>query len=355
MKVFETAKNSMSPAKSKNERRPTIIDVAKEARVGIMTVSRVINEYPTVRPSTRKKVLAAIAKIGYKPNQAARILKGMPSRTIGLVVPDMSDFFAACFHAVQNVAMSHNYQTIVVVTGRDASVEEQQLESIHQYRLAGLLIVSSGASGRSLEALQAGGVPVVALDRPIPGSGTDAVIVENREGGESGTRHLVEHGHKRIAGLAFEASAYTVKERMEGYRQAMRDARLEPIVHEDINSLAAMETLVRSWAHRKDRPTAVFSAQRITSIRLMQAVHHAGLNVPKDLAIVGFDDFELAEVLGTPLTVVAQSPSDLARAGAELLFKHIEQRQQERASVPEPPVRMVYPTRLLIRASCGCT
>ena len=122
---------------------PTIIDVAKAAKVGVMSVSRVINNHPSVKHSTRSRVLRAIAKIGYSPNDAARMLKGRRGRTIGLVVPDLSDFFSSCFHAIQEVAIRHDYQTLVVATGRSVAVEEQQLESI-QNRVAGLLIVSSG-------------------------------------------------------------------------------------------------------------------------------------------------------------------------------------------------------------------
>ena len=186
----------------KRDRPPTIVDVAKEANVAVMSVSRVINNYPSVKSSTRAKVMKAIAKIGYTPNDAARMLKGRTGRTIALVVPDLSDFFASCFHAVQDVAMRHGYQTLVVATGRSRLVEDQQLESIQSHRIAGLLIVTSGSDGRRLKMLQDSGIPVVALDRPVAGLQADAVLVENREGVELGVRHLIDHGHERIACVA---------------------------------------------------------------------------------------------------------------------------------------------------------
>src|ERR1700761_6721384 len=117
----------------KRDRPPTIIDVAREAKVGVMSVSRVINNHPSVKASTRAKVMKAIGRIGYRPNDAARMLKGRTGRTIALVVPDLSDFFSSCFHAVQAVAFHHNYQTLVVATGRSIAVEEQQLESIRNH------------------------------------------------------------------------------------------------------------------------------------------------------------------------------------------------------------------------------
>jgi LacI family transcriptional regulator len=333
-------------------RPPTIIDVAREAKVGVMSVSRVINNHPSVKHSTRAKVMKAIAKIGYSPNDAARMLKGRRGRTIGLVVPDLSDFFSSCFHAVQEVAIRHDYQTLVVATGRSVAVEEQQLESI-QNRVAGLLIVSSGSDGRRLKIIQESGVPVVALDRPVAGMQADAVLVENREGAEQGVRHLIEHGHKKIACVGFDSGSYTVRERIEGYKLAMRNAGLESILFAQVNSLEVMQALAQRWSAAKDRPTAVFSLKRISSVNLIQALHLHKLRIPEDVAVVGFDDFDLAEVLGTPLTVVRQTPTGMARAAAELLFKKIANLQEGAVSETQT-AKMLFPTDLIIRRSCGC-
>lgn len=337
----------------KQGRRPTIIDVAQEANVGVMTVSRVINNNVTVKPATRAKVMSAIARVGYHPNDAARMLKGMQAKMIGFIVPDLSDFFSSCFHAVQKVAMQHDYQTMVVVTGRNAIIENQQLESLGNRHIAGLLIVTSGGDNRQLRSFQENGVPVVALDRPIAGLNVDAVLVENREGAELGVSHLLEHGHKSVASVGFDGDVFTVRERMEGYKQAMCSAGLELQTHGNVQSLEQMEELVERWATGKKRPTAVFSAQRITSIRLVQALHRYSLRIPQDIAVVGFDDFELADVLGTPITVVSQSPGSLAQRAAEILFREIDRLQQNQETEHQP-AKVIFPTRLVIRASCGC-
>lgn len=320
-----------------------------------MSVSRVINNHPSVKHSTRAKVMKAIARIGYSPNDAARMLKGRRGRTIGLVVPDLSDFFSSCFHAVQEVAIRHDYQTLVVATGRSVAVEEQQLESI-QNRVAGLLIVSSGSDGTRLKAIQDSGIPVVALDRPVAGLQTDAVLVENREGAEQGVRHLIEHGHKKIACVGFDSGSYTVRERIEGYKFAMHNAGLDPILSTQVNSFESMQALAQRWsvAKDRDRPTAAFSLKRISSVYLLQALHFHKLRVPEDIAVIGFDDFELAEVLGTPLTVVRQTPTRMARAAAELLFKKIAN-LQEGAAAETHTAKTLFPTQLIIRRSCGCT
>jgi LacI family transcriptional regulator len=339
----------------RQDRPPTIIDVAKDAKVGVMSVSRVINNHPSVKASTRAKVMRSIARTGYSPNDAARMLKGRTGRTIGLVVPDLSDFFSSCFHAVQEVAIRHDYQTMVVATGRSVAVEDTQLESIQRHRVAGLLIVTSGSDGKRLKLLQESGIPVVALDRPVAGLQADAVLVENREGAEQGVRHLIEHGHTRIGCVGFDSGSYTVRERIEGYKLALREAgRLAPLLFTNVNSIEAMQALVRIWSTNKDRPTAAFSVKRISSIQLIQALHTHKMRVPEDIALVGFDDFELAEVLGTPLTVVRQSPAEIARAATELLFKKILN-AQERRNAETPTSKMLFPTDLIIRRSCGCS
>jgi len=341
------------PEPGKNDRPPTIIDVAREAKVGVMSVSRVINNHPSVKASTRAKVIKAIARTGYLPNDAARMLKGRMGRTIGLVVPDLSDFFASCFHAVQEVAIRNDYQTLVVATGKSASVEDRQLQSIQNHRVAGLLIVTSGSDGRRLKLLQDSGIPIVALDRPVAGMHADAVLVENREGAERGVRHLIDHGHKRIACVGFDSGSYTVRERIEGYKTAMRGAGLQAILCTDVGTLDAIDALGLRWSRARDRPTAVFSLKRNSSIHLIQALHKHKLRVPEDIAVVGFDDFELAEVLGTPLTVVRQLPSEIARAAAELLFKKIADMRQGHAAGTQVS-KVLFPTELVVRRSCGC-
>jgi LacI family transcriptional regulator len=201
--------------------------------------------------------------------------------------------------------------------------------------------------------IQESGIPVVALDRPLTGLQADAVLVENREGAEQGVRHLIKHGHKKIACVGFDSGSYTVRERIEGYNFALRSAGLQPILFTNLNSLEAMQALALRWSNAKDQPTAAFSLKRISSVYLIQALHLHKLRIPEDIAVVGFDDFELAEVLGTPLTVVRQTPTGMARSAAELLFKKIAS-LREGAVAEEQTAKMLFSTGLIIRRSCGC-
>ena len=336
----------------KSNKQPTIIDVAREAGVGIMSVSRVLNHHPGLKDSTRQKVEEAMERIGYTPNDAARMLKGRRARTIGLIVPDLSDFYASCFHAIQAVAMEHEYQTLVAATGRNAQVEQRQMDAMRLHGIAGLLLVGSGAESASLKRLLQAGIPLVALDRPLAVE-TDSVLVENRQGAAEAVRHLISHGHTRIACVGFDSGSFTVRERMEGYRDAMRAAGLEPLVAGDVNSEEKMESLVADWRNNSQHPTALFSVKRITSVQLLRALHRNLMRVPEEMAVAGFDDFELAEVLGTPLTVVRQAPQRVAKTAAELLFRRIDAPPtvQEESF---PTEQICLPVELVLRGSCGC-
>jgi LacI family transcriptional regulator len=215
--------------------------------------------------------------------------------------------------------------------------------------ISGLLLVSSiGQKDERLQKLQASDLPIVAFDRPLPGLNTDAVLVENRAGAEVATQHLLQHGHRRIACVGYDQDVYTIRERIEGYRQTMQGARLRPRI------AIGMKTLddVRAWLDEdlasKTRPTAIFSLNQRTSAFLLQALVERNIAIPKEMAMVGFDDFDLAPVL--KLTTVAQSPVELARRSIQLLLGSIRRNKTEEA---HEPAKILLPVHLIVRGSCG--
>lgn len=340
----------MSKPRSQN---PTIREVAQLARVGVMTVSRVINDHPSVRPATRKKVEAAIAQLGYQENEAARLLKGQRAKLIGLIVPDLSDiFFASCAHTIQHMARTHGYMTLVVSSERDPDLEIEQAELMAKRMISGLLLVSSlTQESDRLRKLIESDLPIVAFDRPLPGLKTDAVLVENRAGAETAVRHLLSHGHQRITCIGYDQETYTVHERIEGYRHTMQDARLKPQVALGIESLDDVRAWLDEVRESKSRPTAIFSLNHRTTAFLLQAMNEKGVKIPEEMALIGFDDFDLATVVQPPLTTVAQSSVDLARRAMHLLLDRI--RAGSDAENSEGPAKILLPTRLMIRKSCG--
>jgi len=339
--------------KEKPERPPTIREVAKLARVGLMTVSRVINNNPRVRPSTLKRVNAAIAALGYQKNEAARLLKGQRAMMIGLIVPDLSDaFFATCAQTVQQIAHMHGYMTLVAASERDSELEIQQAELMASRKLSGLLVVTSTKAGDDrLQRLQKTGLAIVAFDRPLAGAQTDAVVVENRGGAEEAVRHLIGHGHKRIACIGYDETVYAVRERVEGYTSAMHAAGLKPMLSLGIGTMEGTRRWMQKMLKSTDQPTAIFALNHRTATYLLRMLSEEGVAVPEQMAMIGFDDFDLASVVSPPLTTVAQSGAELARRAMALLIERIGDHKRGAEFVP---AKIVLPVRLIVRASCGC-
>jgi len=340
------------PRESVRSGTPTIRDVAKLAGVALMTVSRVINDYPSVRPKTRKKVQAAIEELGYERNEAAGLLKGQRAMMIGLIVPDLSDiFFATCANTVEQLARENGYMTLIVSSGNDAELEMQQAELMARRKLSGLLIITSGkGDAERAQRLRESGLAIVAFDRPLAGVGTDAVLIENRSGAEEAVNHLIGHGHRRIACVGFDDEAYPIRERIGGYRNAMLARKLRPDIAMKILTLDAVSAWLKAARAKPDGPTAIFSTNYRTSVLLLRALSEQKVRIPEEMALIGFDDFDLATVIAPPLTTVGQSPVELAKRAAKLLMDRI---QEVRAGTESLPAKIMLPATLIVRESCG--
>src|SRR3954471_17375649 len=188
-----------SPRESLPRKRATLEDVARVAGVGPMTVSRTINGHPYVSEATAKKVRAAIRKLEYRPNHAARMLTGQLSRSIGLIVPDIADtFFSVVIHAVQETARESGYLVWLAASNEDPSLEAAQVEMMTHQPVDGILLVPVDARRSYLKSIAAGTTPIVTVDRPIEIATTDSIGVENRRGAQLAVDHLIQHGYKRI-------------------------------------------------------------------------------------------------------------------------------------------------------------
>jgi LacI family transcriptional regulator len=332
---------------------PTIADVARECGVGSMTVSRVVNGGKLVSPRTAARVQAAIRKLGYEPNEAARILKGQAPRTIGLIVPDLADtFFSICAHAVQQLAAKHGYMTLLLASERNPESEAMELVMMKSRNIAGILIVPSNPDCVSqLQQLRMRGIPVVMLDRTFPGVDAGEVVVENEEGAQKAVNHLVEHGHRRILCVGYDRQFNSIGQRIVGYEKAMTKAGIKPqfiIVDDGAEVGARVLHRLRSPAP----PTALFTLNNVTSTQVLQAFQREHIRVPEEVAIVGFDDFELAPLLAVPLTAVRQPAAQLGQSATRLLIDWIRRPPGSRSGSLHAQV--ILPTELIIRRSCGC-
>jgi LacI family transcriptional regulator len=331
---------------------PTIADVARECGVGVMTVSRVVNGGKLVSTDTATRVRAAIRKLRYVPNEAARILKGQSARTIGLIVPDLADtFFSICAHAVQQLAAKQGYLTLLLASERDRDAEARELAMMKSRNVAGILLVpSSPASITQLLDVRAQGLPVVMMDRTFPGLDSGEVMVENEQGAKKAVNHLVEHGHRRILCVGYDSQFNSIGQRITGYENAMIDAGLKPeFIITGEGASTGPQLLKR--LHAAKAPSAIFTLNNVTTINVLNVLRRENITVPDEIAIIGFDDFEAAPLLAVPLTAVRQPAAELGRSATRLLLDWIRSRSLDTRPVHS---RIVLPTELVLRRSCGC-
>ena len=334
---------------SKWDRKATLRDVAREAGVSSKTVSRVVNEETVVNPVTAARVAEVVERLGYRPNELARSLKGRRSRTIGLVIDDVSNpFMASCAQAIERVAQEHGHALILCDSHADLQMEGSYVGLLARRRIDGLLLVPAYGRDDHLKAEQQSGLPVVAFDRPAEGVRTDTVLVQNRAGTREATEHLIWHGHERIAFIGDVRHFYTARKRLEGYKEALQTANLEPLHYLDAHTIELAEEATKDLLEAPDRPTALFAANILTTLGALRAIEDLRLRVPEDVALIGFDDFELAHVLRPRFTLVRQPTAELGRRAAEMLFDRLD------SPSPTEPQRLVLPTELVVRESCGC-
>ncbi len=316
-----------------------------------MTVSRVMNGKKHVSVAMAKRVRAAIVKLGYEPNEAARILKGQAPRTIGLIVPDLADpFFSTCAHAIQQLAAQHGYVTLLCACEGQKNTEAEELAMMKSRNIAGVLIVPSNVSSdQQLRELRARGVPIVMLDRTLPDLDAGEVMVENREGAHKAINHLIEHGHRQILCVGYDSKFNSIAQRISGYREAMTEAGLKPQLL-SVNRDSSISPQLLKRLRSTKLPTALFTLNNVTTTNVLHALQRENISVPRDVAIIGFDDFDLASLLAVPLTAVRQPAAELGRSAARLLLDWIRSGSQAEYLNP----RVLLPTELVIRQSCGC-
>ena len=337
-----------TPAAAKAASRPTMRDVAALAGVGLKTVSRVVNGVPSVDPELAARVHMAAEKLGYRPNLTASHLRRSDGRTatVGLLLEDVSNPFSAALHrAVEDVALQRG---VLVLTGsldEDPGRERTLADALIDRRVDGLIIVPAGTDHSYLIAEQRAGTAVVFLDRLPTLLGADTVVSDNRDGALRAVTHLLSAGHRRIAYLGDKRSISTAIDRFDGYRAALQSAQLpvDPsLIRHDLRDVNSAERAVIELMEDPQPPTAIFASQNLITIGVARAL--AQLGIADRTALVGFDDFLLAESLRPAVSVVAQDPAAMGRLAAELLFRRID-------GDDGPGQTHVIPTRLLARGS----
>jgi LacI family transcriptional regulator len=309
----------------------SIKDVAAHAGVSVGTVSNVLNRPERVAEATRARVQTAIRALGFVRNEPARQLRAGRSRTIGLLVLDAANpFFADVSRGAEEAAAQAGLAVILCNSGQDAAKETSYLNLMAEQRVQGLLLTPVDADPIRLARLVERGMPVVLLDRRADGDGMCSVSVDDVSGGELALTHLLEIGHERVAFVGGPTTIAQVKDRRAGARNALTRAGRDP------DSLVCIDTAAMTVAAGREageklcglpaglRPTAVFCANDLIALGLLQELIRQGLDVPTDVAIVGYDDIEFAGAAAVPLTSVRQPRHLLGKAAAELLLEETQ-------------------------------
>lgn len=326
-------------------------EVAALSGVSLKTVSRVVNEVPTVDPALAAKVHAAMDRLGFRPNLAASNLRRADGRThtVGLLVEDVANPFSAAVHrAVEDYAAQRGVLVLSSSLDEDPERERRMVRTLVDRRVDGLIIVPAGSDHRYLVAEQEAGTAVVFVDRLPTPLISDAVVTDNREAAAKGVKHLISAGHRRIAFLGDTESLPTARDRYAGYCDAVRATAavgclLDPaLAVQGLRTAEAADAAVSGLLSRPDPPTALFTSQNLVTIGAVQALHRTGSH--HRVAVVGFDDIPLAQVLDPGVTVLAQQASEIGKLAAELLFGRM-------AGDTAPPRAHVVPCRLIPRGS----
>lgn len=319
-------------------------DVAARAGVGLKTVSRVVNEEPGVTPETAARVQAAIDALGFRRNDSARLLRTRRTASVGLVLEDLADpFYGALSRAVEDVARAHG---ALLFTGSSAENPRREQELVLAFcarRVDGLVVVPAGDDHRYLMPEIAAGVATVFVDRPAGRIDADVVLTDNAGGARDGVAHLIAHGHRRIGFIGDQPGIHTAAERLRGYREAMADAGLavRPEWYAmGPTSPGRVRAALDAMLSCPEPVTALFAGNNRVTVSAVRVL--AGRT--GSVALVGFDDFELADLLDPPVTVVAQDAPGLGRLAAQRLFLRLD-------GAAEEPARLELPARLIPRGS----
>lgn len=328
--------------------RPTMKDVAALAGISIKTVSRVVNGVSTVDPELAARVHEATRKLGYRPNLTASNLRRQDGRTatIGMLVEDAANpFSAVIMRAVENVGRSRGVLVLFGSLDEDPARERELVGALLDRRVDGLVMVPAGLDHSYLVAEQQAGTRLVFVDREPRLLNADAVVSDNRQGAITAVQHLLAGGHQRIACLGDQISIPTAAQRFDGYQHALEFARIprDPaLVRHDLRTTEAVEEALEQLLALPDPPTALFTSQNLVTIASCRALRK--LRRHREVAMVGFDDFPLADVLEPGISVIAQDADALGRLAAETLFRRLD-------GDTSPTKTLTVPTRLIRRGS----
>ena len=331
--------------------KPTIKDVASLAGVSRQTVSRVINDRPGVSPDTRARVQAVVEELGYQPDAVARSLVTGRTFTLGCISPNLVDYtFARIMEGAQEEAKEQGYLTLIGSAPTEDDVEHL-LEEMLRRQVDGLLVLNPHMDGRHrfFPPLAEDGLAVTYLKNTRKGNKISSISCDNRQGGYEATRHLIELGHEVVATIIGPDNEECTHDRLFGYRRALLEGDLTfdqgLVLNGDWSATSGFRAIERLLATHEP-PSAVFAQNDRMAVGAIRALREAGLDVPEEVSVVGFDDIPLASYFDPPLTTVHQPMQECGRLAARLLIETV-------LNPDRAPEQILIESRLMKRRSCA--
>jgi len=327
-------------------------DVARAAGVSTSTVSRVLSRPGMVSAETRARVERTIDRLGFSPSRVARRLRTRegPTNLVGLLIPDIQNpFFADVARGVEDVAQSAGYVTMLANSDEDKAIEARFLDVMRAESVDGVILPPVSRPSPAEAALAEARIPIVKVDRRPASITGDTVVIDNERGAREATEHLLRLGHRRIGFIEGRPILSTSRDRLEGYRQALRAAGLRydrELVEEGDSRRAGGERAARALLALDDPPTALLVGNSMMTLGAVEAIRALRRRMPDDVAVIGYDDVPWALALDPPLTVVRQPAVTMGRRAMELLLRRVEK--------PTRDVQLVVlQPELVVRRSCG--
>jgi LacI family transcriptional regulator len=331
-----------------NSSNVTIQQVAEKAGVSTATVSRVLNDSDLVADELKSRVRQTIEELGYYPNRAARHLRAGHVRKVGVLFADISNsFFTSILAGIEAALQQADNILVLGNSNEDPHIEQLHLNAFLEEGVGGIILTATSASKNQYKHVLEAGIPLLTIDRVVEGLKADSVAINNMDAAYHATSHLIRLGHQDVAFIGGPETMSTARLRKAGFLEAMKDAgnltpRIELSNFRQEGGYQAMQSLLDS----PNRPSALLVANNVMTLGALQCIHEHQLAIPKDVALVGFDDTPWVTSLQPPLTVIAQPTFEMGKIAARLLLDRIER--------PENPIqRITLETQLIIRQSCG--
>jgi LacI family transcriptional regulator len=337
----------------------TIADVARRAGVSTATVSRVLSGVGPARPETQARVQAAARDLGFRPSDVARSLKRRSTLTLGLIVTDIENpYFPQLVKAVEDAAIAEGYAILLCNADDDPEREATYLDFLVDRRVDGLIVAASTIGSSQGAWLAAAPLPTVLVNTAAPGDPLPTVVSDNRGGGRAAADHLLALGHRRFGYLMPPPRNLDAPERLAGVRDALAAAgigRDDLAIADGAPTVTGGESAMASLLETRPQPTAVVAYNDLMAIGAMRAIRRAGLAVPRDVSLVGFDDVAFAAYVEPALTTLRQETAEMGRWAVATLTERIKAGNGERAAGDGDgtTARRVVPVHLVVRASTG--